>query len=70
MSRRKCPEKHIDGEQMNKSEKEKYLGDFLTIRANSKDTIAARKARGYGILGEIGAILRDSHLVTGESRLV
>ena len=59
MSRKKCPKKHIDGEHMNESEKEKYLGDFLTIKANSKDTMAAQKARGYGILGEIGAILRD-----------
>ena len=26
-------------------------------KANSKDKIEARKARGYGILGEIGAML-------------
>ena len=59
MLRRKRPEKHIDGEHMKESEKEKYFGDFLTIKAYSKDTIAAQNTRGYGILGEIGAILRD-----------
>ena len=58
-SRIKCPEKKIYCDIMKESEKEKYLGDFLTTKANSKDTIAAKKARGYGILGEIGAILRD-----------
>ena len=49
--------RHIDGAHMNESEKETYLGDFLTRKANSKDKIEARKARGYGILGEIGAML-------------
>ena len=44
---------------MNKSEKETYLGDFLTSKVNSKNKIEARKARGYGILGEIDAMLRD-----------
>ena len=44
---------------MKESEKAKYIWDFLTTKANSKDTIAAKEARGYGILGEIGAILRD-----------
>ena len=58
-SRRKYPQKNIEGEIMKESEKEKYLGDFLSVKANSKGTIAARKARGYGILGEIGELLRD-----------
>ena len=44
---------------MKESEKEKYLGDYLTSNANSKECLSARKARGYAILGEMSAILRD-----------
>ena len=44
---------------MKESNKEKYLGDFLSTRANSKDTIETRKARGYSILSEISAMLKD-----------
>ena len=44
---------------MKESEKEKYLGDYLTSNANSKESLSARKARGYAILGEMSAILRD-----------
>jgi hypothetical protein len=49
----------VDNEVKKESEKEKYLGDYLTSKANSKDTIIARKAQGYGILGEITALLKD-----------
>ena len=54
-----CPIKMSDGEIMKESDKEKYLGDYLTTKANSKDTIESRKARGYGILSEISAMLKD-----------
>ena len=58
-SKKSCPTKMVDNEVIKESEKEKYLGDYLTSKANSKDTIIARKAQGYGILGEITALLKD-----------
>ena len=38
---------------------EKYFGDFLTNKANSKDTIEDRKLRGNGVLSQISALLSD-----------
>jgi hypothetical protein len=58
-SRAKCPNKAVNGEEMKDSKKEKYLGDYLTTKANSKETIANRKTKGYGILSEMSAILKD-----------
>ena len=58
-TRNNCPKKFSDNEIMKESNKEKYLGDFLSTRANSKDTIETRKARGYSILSEISAMLKD-----------
>ena len=49
----KCPKQYVHDEPMGVSTKEKYLGDFLTNNANSKETIQHRKARGYAILAEI-----------------
>ena len=43
---------------MNISDKEKYLGDFLTTKANSKETVESRKSKGYAILSEISAMLK------------
>ena len=54
-----CPTKNVGSEPMKESEKEKYLGDLLTNKANSKDTLEARKTRGYAILGNISALLKD-----------
>ena len=58
-SRNACPIKKVSDEVMKESDKEKYLGDFLTNKANSKDTVESRKARGYAILGNISALLKD-----------
>ena len=44
---------------MKTSEKEKYLGDFLTKDANSKQTIKERKSRGFAVLSQMDAILSD-----------
>ena len=44
---------------MKTSDKEKYLGDYITNAANAKETIKDRKKKGYGILAEISAILKD-----------
>jgi hypothetical protein len=44
---------------MKSSNKEKYLGDYITNKASSKDTIEARKSRGYAVLSRMGALLSD-----------
>jgi hypothetical protein len=49
------------------TEKEKYLGDYLTKSATPHATIQDRKQKGYGILSEIKAILEDIPL--GSRRL-
>ena len=54
-----CPEQSIHGEHLKCSEKEKYLGDFVSKYGNSKETIKDRKSRGNAILSNMKAILRD-----------
>ena len=54
-----CPALEINGESMKKSEKEKYLGDLITTKANSKATIEDRQIRGNAIYSEMSAILKD-----------
>ena len=49
-SKKSCPMKMVGNEVIKETDKEKYLGDYLTSKANSKDKIMARKAQGYGIL--------------------
>ena len=44
---------------MKNSKKEKYLGDYITEKANSKDTIEDRKARGNAVLSSMTALLSD-----------
>ena len=44
---------------MKSSVKEKYLGDFLTNKANSKATIEDRDARGNVIMFQMFAMLQD-----------
>ena len=58
-SKENCPTKVINKETMNESDKERYLGDFLTTKANSKETVESRKSRGYAMLSEISAMLKD-----------
>ena len=52
---------------MKDSNKEKYLGDFVTSEANSNETLIARKTRAYAILAEIRALL--SKIPLGSRRL-
>ena len=54
-----CPDHLVDNTNVKESTKEKYLGDYLTSKANSKDTIHDKKSRGYGILAQMSAILQD-----------
>merc|ERR1719319_1363010 len=58
-SKENCKEHKVKGNTMKTSDKEKYLGDYVTNAANAKETIKERKKKGYGILAEISAILRD-----------
>ena len=44
---------------MKNSDKEKYLGDFITKDAKSNATLVARKIRAYAILAEIRALLSE-----------
>ena len=54
-----CPKISVNKEPIKDSEKEKYLGDYLTSLANPKATILDRKSKGYGIISEMRAILQD-----------
>ena len=54
-----CPILEIDGESMKQSEKETYLGDFITTKANSNATIEDRQICGHAIYSEMSAILKD-----------
>ena len=54
-----CPDHKVHGKELKSTEKEKYLGDFLTNKANSKDTIEDRKSRGNAALSQMSAVLQD-----------
>ena len=64
-----CQENKVRNNKMKTSEKEKYLGDFITKSANAKETIKDRKRKGYGILAEISAILKDIPLGNKRTRV-
>ena len=54
-----CPEHRVDQREMKTAVKEKYLEDFVTEKANSKDTIEDRKLRGNAMLSLMSALLSD-----------
>ena len=56
---KQCPEHLVHGEVMKSSDKDKYLGDFLTNKANSKGTIEDRDTRGNAIVSQMSAMLQD-----------
>ena len=62
-----CPEILVNKTLIKEAHKEKYLGDYITNSASASDTIKDRKSKGYGILGDIRAILEDIPL--GNKRL-
>ena len=64
-----CQEHKVKDGTMKTSEKEKYLGDFITKGANTKETVKDRKQKGYGILAEITAILKDIPLGNKRTRV-
>jgi hypothetical protein len=54
-----CLEQSIHGETLKCSEKEKYLGDYVSKYGNFKETIKDRKIRGNAIFSNMSAILRE-----------
>ena len=54
-----CPDLKIKNVSIKCSEKEKYLGDYISKRGNSKETIKERNLRGDSILSNMRAILQD-----------
>ena len=51
-----CEKIFVHKDEMKSSEKEKYLGDFITKEGNSNETIKERIKRAYGILAQIKAL--------------
>ena len=54
-----CPEHKVHQENMKNTKKEKYLGDFITEKANSKETIKHRTIRGNAVLSQMTSLLND-----------
>ena len=52
-NKRSCesfPDKQINNKVIKKSERKKYLGDYITKSGNFKETIKSRKKQGNAIL--------------------
>ena len=58
-SKKMCPNHKVHEKVMKESDQEKYLGDYLTNKANSKETIKKRIARGYAVLSNMTSLLND-----------
>ena len=54
-----CPTLKVHTDNMKDSDKEKYLGDFVTKKANANESLEVRKIRAYAILSQIRAILTE-----------
>ena len=54
-----CPDLYIHEDVMKSSTKEKYLGDIISTKGATKNTLEDRKKKGYAIVAEILAILKD-----------
>ena len=59
-----CPQVMVNEKPVKDSEKEKYLGDYLTKFANPLATMEDRRQKGEGILSNIRAMLEDVPLGT------
>ena len=44
-----CPIKRVGNEVIKETDNKKYIGYYIRSKANSKDTLVARKAQRYGI---------------------
>ena len=54
-----CPNLKVHGEEMEQSNREKYLGDIVDKTAKVRPNIEARRAKGYGIVTNILAIVNE-----------
>ena len=54
-----CPRLKINGQQMNDSKAETYLGDTIENNTKQKANIEKRKSKGYGIVNDILAIVNE-----------
>ena len=54
-----CAQIYVNGSHIKESEKEKYLGDYLTRFPNPQATMQDRKQKGHGILSNMTALLED-----------
>ena len=55
----KSPDLKVNNMLMKSSDKETYLGDYISKKGNSKETIKDRNIRGDSILSNMRAILQD-----------
>ena len=53
-----CPKPKVQNE-MKDSQKEKYLGNFISEKGTIKDTIENRIAKAWSYVSEIGALLSE-----------
>ena len=61
-----CNKGNVHGEQMKETQKEKYLGDQINNKGTIKDTIAERTSKGYAIVAQIMALIKE--LPIGQKR--
>ena len=54
-----CPSLMVHGSKMENSDQEKYLGDIVDKSGKARPNIEARKAKGYGIVSNILAIVNE-----------
>ena len=62
-----CPDLKVHNEKMHETHEEKYLGDFINVNAKHATTVSHRRARGFGIIGDITQIL--NHIQDSKRRV-
>ena len=58
-NRKQCAKSKIHQDEMNNATKQKYLGDIVDTTGRNRNTIENRKNKGYGMVAEIFAIIKD-----------
>ena len=56
---KECPSLKVDGHTMENSDRETYLGDIIDKSAKARPNIEKRKAKGYGAINDILAIVNE-----------
>ena len=57
--RKECAKIKVHEDQMKDTSKQKYLGDIIDISGKNRSNIEDRKNKGYGVVAEILAIIKD-----------